>query len=68
MFKRLWIKHVALPRYRRRLRDGLLAIRKLNEMMIRARVPRQRRRHVLRDLERDPRMFERVAELLGGDA
>ena len=52
--RRLWVRWITFPRMRRRLRDGVVAVQWLNQSMIKARWPRQRRRHILRDIERDP--------------
>lgn len=62
--KKLWIKYVTWPRYRRRLRDGVVAVQWLNQRMIDAKMPRQRRRHILRDIDRDPGQLMWVLDLL----
>jgi hypothetical protein len=63
MKKWLWEK-IVWPWKRRALRNGVIAYLELNAAMKRARWPRQRRRHALRDLQRDPRAWVRVLELL----
>ena len=65
---RLWVKYVVGPRYRRRLRDGIIALQELNQLMIKHRLPRQRRRHFIRDLEQHPNNLTWVLDLLYKDA
>lgn len=60
----LWWRVYLQGRWKRRLRDGVIAMLEVNEMMKRARWPRQRRRHFLRDLQRDPRTWVRVLEMI----
>ena len=62
--KRWWWQKVMWPRWKRKLRDGCIAMLEVNEMMKRARWPRQRRKHFLRDLQRDPQTWVRVMELI----
>jgi hypothetical protein len=62
--RRFWFNKVTGPRYKRRLRDGVLAVLEVKQMMIRARWPRQRRRHFLRDLERSPTAIVNILELI----
>jgi hypothetical protein len=62
--KRAWIRYVTWPRMRRRLRDGVVAVQWLNQAMIEAKYPRQRRRHILRDIDRDPGKLMYVLDLL----
>lgn len=62
--RRLWIKYVSFPRMRRRLRDGVVAVQWLNQAMIAQKWPRQRRRHILRDIDRDPANLMWVLNLL----
>lgn len=62
--RRLWIRWVTLPRFRRRLRDGVVAVQWLNQQMIAQGWKRQRRRHILRDIERDPGKMMWILDLL----
>jgi hypothetical protein len=63
-FRNLWWRVWAQRRWRNRLRDGVIAMLEVNEMMKAARWPRQRRRHFLSDLQRDPRTWVRVLEMI----
>ena len=63
-FRRLWTRWVTYPRLRRRLRDGVVAVQWLNQQMIAAKFPRQRRRHILRDIDRDPANMLWILQLL----
>lgn len=62
--KKLWVRYVTWPRFQRRLRDGVVAVQWLNQRMIDNKVPRQRRRHILRDIDRDPGKLMWVLDLL----
>jgi len=63
-FRNLWWRVWMRRRWKNRLRDGVIAMLEVNEMMKAARWPRQRRRHFLRDLQRDPRTWVTVLEMI----
>lgn len=52
--KRLWVLKVRWPLLQRRMRNGIVAIMWANQQLIRAKAPRQFRRQLIRDLQRDP--------------
>ena len=62
--KLAWYRHVTWPRLRRRLRDGIVAVQSVNQLMADNGVPRQRRRHLLRDLDRDPSQLTWLLDLM----
>ena len=69
--REIWWRLYMRGRWRRRLRDGVIAMLEVNEMMIQdnkktGRWPRQRRRHFMRDLQRDPKTWLKVLTLIHG--
>jgi len=64
--KEIWWRLYLRDRWRRRLRDGVIAMLEVNEMMKAAKWPRQRRRHFMRDLQRDPKTWLRVLTMIHG--
>jgi hypothetical protein len=62
--RRTWIKYITWPRYRRRLRDGVVAVMWLNDVLIKEGWKRQRRRNLLRDLQGDPQKMVWILDAL----